>query len=117
MKTIFPGDNPVVLLPMRDPPLNPILDTPNNLATVNIFDDKMAVVNASIRGGIRGTVMPLLLDLARKPSFLHDRSVPSLDSLLNPARGANAPHPFYFTDAAQRADMVEYLRSASTTGP
>jgi hypothetical protein len=32
MKTIFPGDEPVVLLPMRDPPLNPILDTPNNLA-------------------------------------------------------------------------------------
>ena len=117
MKTIFPGDNPVVLLAMRDPPLNPILDTPNNLAPVNIFDDKMAVVNASIRGGIRGTVMPLLLDLARKPNFLHDNSVPSLDSLLNPARGANAPHPFYFADAAERADMVEYLRSASTTGP
>jgi hypothetical protein len=117
MKTIFPGDEPFVLLAMRDPPLNPILDTPNNLAPVNIFDDKMAVVNASIRGGIRGTVMPLLLDLARKPSFLHDRSVPSLDSLLNPARGATAPHPFYFTDAAQRADMVEYLRAASTSGP
>jgi mono/diheme cytochrome c family protein len=117
MKTIFPGDNPVVLLPMRDPPLNPILDTPNDLSPVNIFDDKMAVVNASIRGGIRGTVMPLLLDLARKPSFLHDRSVPTLDNLLNPTRGATAPHPFYLSDAAQRADVIEYLRSASTIGP
>jgi mono/diheme cytochrome c family protein len=117
MKTIFPGDNPVVLLPMRDPPLNPILDTPNNLSPLNIFDDKMAVVNASIRRGIRGTVMPLLLDLARKPNFLHDNSVPTLDSLLNPARGASAPHPFYFADAAQRADVVEYLRAASTSGP
>lgn len=111
MQTIFPGDNPVTLLAVRDPPLNPILDTPTS-----IFDDKMAVVNASLRGGIRGTVMPLLLDLARKPNFLHDSSVPNLDTLLNPSRGASAPHPFYLPDTAQRADMVEYLRSAGT-GP
>lgn len=109
MKTIFPGDNPVTLLAMRTPPLNPILDTADS-----IFDDKMAVVNASIRGGIRGTAMPLLLDLARKPNFLHDNSVPNLDSLLNPSRGPLAPHPFYFTDAAQRAEMATYLRSLST---
>jgi cytochrome c2 len=112
MKTIFPGDNPVVLLAMRTPPLNPILDTPGN-----IFDDKMAVVNASQRGGIRGTVMPLLLDLARKPNFLHDSSVPTLDNLLDGTRGPNAPHPFYLTDPGQRADMVEFLRELSTTGP
>ncbi len=112
MKTIFPGDNPVVLLAARTAPLNPILDTPGN-----IYDDKTAVVNASQRGGIRGSVMPLLLDLARKPNFLHDSSVPTLDNLLNPSRGANAPHPFYLSDAAQRADMVEYLREATTSGP
>ena len=109
MKTIFPGDNPVVLLAQRDPPLNPILNTVNN-----IFDDKMAVVNASLRGDIRGTAMPLLLDLARKPNFLHDDSVPSLDALLNPSRGATAPHPFYLADPAQRADMVEFLRELDT---
>ena len=109
MKTIFPGDNPVTLLAMRDPPFNPILNTVNN-----IYDDKAAVVNASQRGGIRGSVMPLLLDLARKPNYLHDNSVPTLDALLNPTRGPMAPHPFYLTDATQRADMVEYLRGAST---
>ena len=109
MKTIFPGDNPVVLLAMRTPPLNPILDTPGN-----IFDDKMAVVNASQRGDIRGTALPLLLDLARKPNFLHDNSVPNLDMLLSPSRGPNAPHPFYFADTAQRADMVEFLRGLDT---
>jgi mono/diheme cytochrome c family protein len=109
MKTIFPGDNPVTLLAARVPPLNPIVDTPDN-----IFDDKMAVVNASQRGGVRGTAMPLLLDLARKPNFLHDNSVPTMDSLLNPTRGANAPHPFYFPDTAQRADMVEFLRGLDT---
>ena len=110
MRTIFPGDNPVTLLAMRDPPLNPILNTVNS-----IFDDKMAVVNASIRGDIRGTVMPLLLDLPRKPNYLHDNSVPTLDALLGPARGTTAPHPFYLNDTAQRADMVEFLRSLSTT--
>ena len=112
MKTIFRGDAPVTLLAMRDPPLNPIVDTPGN-----IYDDKTAVVNASQRGGIRGSVMPLLLDLARKPNYLHDNSVPTLDSLLNPSRGATAPHPFYFSDATQRAAVVEYLREATTSGP
>ena len=93
MKTIFPGDDPIVLLAQRDPPLNPILDTPGN-----IFDDKMAVVNGSLRGLERGTALPLLLDLARKPVFLHDNSVPTLDDLLNPSRGATAPHPFFLPD-------------------
>jgi len=108
MKTIFPGDNPVTLAP-RTPPLNPVMDTPGN-----IFDDKMIIVNASLRGEERGTALPLLLDLARKPVFLHDNSVPTLDNLLNPARGATAPHPFYLSDATQRSDMVEFLRSLDT---
>ena len=111
MKSIFPGDDPVTLLAQRDPPLNPILNTVDN-----VFDDKMAVVNASIRGDKRGTAMPLLLDLARKPNFLHDASVPSLDALLNPSRGATAPHPFFLADPTQRADMVEFLRGLDTGG-
>ena len=112
MATIFPGDNPVVLLAARTPPLNPILNT-----VASIYDDKVAVVNASQRGGIRGSQLPLLLDLARKPNYLHDNSVPTLDNLLDPMRGATAPHPFYFSDAGQRSDMVEFLRELSTTGP
>jgi len=84
MKTIFPGDNPVVLA-QREPPLNPIVNTPPS-----IFDDTMAVVNASLRGEVRRIAMPLLLDLARKPVFLHDNSVATLDDLLDPKRGATA---------------------------
>ncbi|MGI8738331.1 MAG: hypothetical protein ACR2KU_01365 [Gammaproteobacteria bacterium] len=116
METIFPGDDPDVLLARRTPPLNPILNTPGNIVEnpVNIFDDKMAVVNASIRGLERGTGLPLLLDLARKPVFLHDNSVTSLDDLLDPARGASAPHPFFLPDTAQRADMVDFLGSLDT---
>ena len=105
MKTIFPGDNPVILA-QRDPPLNPVENTVDS-----IFDDKMVVVNASIRGLERGTALPLLLDLARKPVLLHDNSVATLDGLLNPARGATVPHPFYMADAASRADLIAFLKS------
>ncbi len=110
MKRIFPGDNPAILA-ARTPPLNPIMDTPGNT-----FDDKMAVVNASMRGGPRGIALPLLLDLARKPVFLHDKSVPGLDRLLDPARGENAPHAFYITEPRGRAAVVEFLRSLDTRG-
>lgn len=105
MKTIFPGDNPVTLA-QRMPPLNPVMDTPGFF-----FDDKMAVLNATLRGDVRGTAMPLLFDLARKPVFLHDNSVPSLDNLFDPSRGADAPHPFYLTDMNQRMNIIAYLRS------
>jgi len=109
MKTIFPGDNPEQLA-TRNPPLNPVLNTASS-----IFDDKMAVVNASIRGDIRGTALPLLLDLAKKPVFLHDNSVPNLELLLNGSRGASAPHPFYVTSQAQRAALIRYLNGLSTS--
>ncbi len=110
MRFIFPGDMPTVLLPQRMAPLNPILNTPNS-----IFDDKMAVVNASLRGLERGIALPLLLDLARKPVFLHDNSVPSLEALLDPSRGATAPHPFYLSRDGHRDDVVAFLRSLTTT--
>ena len=109
MSTIFPGDRPMVLAP-RNPPLNPVMNTANS-----VFDDKWAVVNASIRGEKRGVAMPLLLDLARKPNFLHDSSVPNLESLLDPARGRSAPHPFYVSGKAQRSDLAMYLRGLDTT--
>lgn len=111
MKTIFPGDNPVALA-QRDPPLNPVMDTPGST-----FDDKMAINNASIRGEKRGIAMPLLLDLARKPVFLHDNSVPSLDALFDPGRGRSAPHPFFFESAQDRRDIAEFLRGLDDRAP
>jgi len=110
MKRIFPGDDPKTLA-QRTPPLNPIVNTPDS-----VFDDKMAVFNASLRGEERGIALPLLLDLARKPVFLHDNSVSSLDGLLDPKRGAKAPHPFYLSDAKKRAEVVEFLRGLDTHG-
>jgi hypothetical protein len=77
----------------------------------------MAVVNASIRGGIRGTVMPLLLDLARKPELLARQIGAEPRQPAQPGARSERAAPVLLHDAAQRADMVEYLRSASTTGP
>ncbi|MBN8616195.1 MAG: hypothetical protein J0L92_36735 [Deltaproteobacteria bacterium] len=108
MNVIFPGDAPVQLA-TRMPPLNPVLNTVDS-----IFDDKMVIVNASLRGDIRGIALPLLLDLARKPVFLHDDSVPTLDALLDGARGADAPHPFYLDGGTARADTIALLRSFDT---
>ena len=108
MKRIFPGDDPKILA-RREPPLNPVQDTPGIF-----FDDKMAVVNASLRGEERGTALPLLLDLARKPVFLHDNSVSTLDDLLDPKRGTKAPHPFFLSKQKDRKDLVEFLRGLDT---
>jgi hypothetical protein len=55
-----------------------------------------------------------LLDLDSKPVFLHDNSVPSLDALFDSSRGADAPHPFYLSDTAQRTDVFTFLRSLGT---
>ena len=108
MVQVFPGDRPMTLA-MRMPPLNPVLDTPGTF-----FDDKMAVVNASLRGEKRGVAMPLLLDLARKPTFLHDDSVKSFADLFDAKRGATAPHPFFVGDQRQRADLIVYLKGLDT---
>ena len=107
MNRIWPGYHPT-LLARRMPPLDPIQNAPGT------FDDKMIVVDASPSGGHRGNAIPMLLDLADKPMFLHDGSVRSLADLLDPRRGATAPHPFYFAGAGKRADVVEYLRSLGT---
>ena len=107
MNQIYPDYKPKVLA-QRQAPLSPIQNAPGT------FDDKMIVVDASPGGGIRGNALPLLLDLARKPVFLHDNSVPSLDALLNPSRGKGAPHPFYAVSAKERTALVAYLKSLDT---
>ena len=107
MKTIWPGYNPVVIAP-RQPPLSPIQDSPG------IFDDKMIVIDASDRGEKRGVALPLLLDLARKPFYLHDASVSILELLLDGSRGPMAPHPFYITERVDRGNLIEFLNGLDT---
>lgn len=107
LSQVWPAYDPATLA-QRKPPLSPIENSPGG------FDDKMVIIDASERGESRGVALPLLLDLARKPAVLHDNSVASLDGLLNPNRGATAPHPFFVTDPNQRADLVAFLRSLDT---
>jgi len=113
LKTMWPAYTPLPAGIRGDSKLSKILNSPGD------FDNKMVVVDASDRGEPRGVAMPLLLDLARTNLFLHDASVPSLDALLDPARGVTAPHPFYIEGSASRADMVGFLRGLGTdaTGP
>lgn len=106
LKELWPDYQPEIIA-QRLPPLSPVQNSPGG------YDDKMIVIDASDRDK-RGHAVALLLDLARKPAFLHDASVRSLDSLLDPARGARSPHPFYVVDAGQRKDLIAYLHSRQT---
>lgn len=116
MTRIFPGYNPTILAQRPvEPPFRPMALAPIQDDPASIYDDKTVVVDASQRMDLRGSVMPLLLDLARKPNFLHDSSVPTFDALLNPSRGANAPHAVYLEDEGERADVAEFLKSLDTT--
>ncbi len=103
-QVIFPNYQPKILL-IRTPPQDPVQNSPG------IFDDKYVINDSSCRGTPRGNAVTLLLDLDRKPNFLHDQSVPSLENLLNPSRGRGVPHPFYIFNTRQRYDVVEFLRS------
>lgn len=91
------------------------------------YDDSLVALDATLRGGQRGFAQPLLLALDGKARFLHDGSVrganaeEGLNRLLDPARGEQAPHPFYVPadlnagdDSQARAAVVEYLRSRTT---
>jgi len=107
LQALWPDYKPE-LIATRMPPFSPVQNSPGG------YDDKMVVIDASDRDK-RGHGVALLLDLGRKQMFLHDGSVRGLDQLLDPARGARAPHPFYLTDAAKRTDMMAYLHSRQTT--
>jgi mono/diheme cytochrome c family protein len=108
LKTLWPGYTPVVVGLRGNKKLSKILNS------LGDFDDKMVIVDASSHDQPRGNALPMLLDLARTTLFLHDASVKSLDELLDPKRGKNSPHPFYFDDKSQRLDMIEFLRGLDT---
>jgi hypothetical protein len=101
---LFPGYVGEVISPR--PGLAPIKNAPGT------FDDKLIIIDPSNKDQPRGSALPLLVDLARRPVFLHDDSVASLDELLDATKRAlSAPHPFYVADRAERADVVAFLRS------
>ncbi|MDQ3025000.1 MAG: hypothetical protein M3R58_00635 [Pseudomonadota bacterium] len=44
-------------------------------------------------------------------------SVPGPVEILDPKRGANAPHPFYLQDPRAREDLAEFLRGLDDRAP
>lgn len=119
MPTIYPGYQPTVIL-QRQPPLS---NVQNSEGPSPFFDDRMIVLDASRRGEVRGASLPLLLDLPRKKTFLHDDSVSgdsfdeAADLLLDPSRGEKAAHAVFISDPGQRSDVIEFLRSLQTDPP
>jgi uncharacterized protein (TIGR03437 family) len=115
METIYPGYSPKLVLARP----RPLSDIQNSEGPSPFFDDKLIVVDATreLRGEVRGIVPPLLLDLARKTTLLHDDSVTgttfdaAADSLLNPSRGSQSAHPFYVANDSDRSAVVEFLKS------
>ncbi len=105
---LFPGYKGAFVADRSAARLAPVRNAPG------IYDDKMVIVEASNRNQPRGNSMPLLLDLARKPTFLHDDSASSLDNLLDQARGEKAPHPFFVDGVKQRRDVAAFLESLDT---
>jgi mono/diheme cytochrome c family protein len=108
LKQLWPDYRPIVMMP-RGKKLGPVQNSPGT------YDDKLVIADATKRGDPKGIPMPLLLDLARKPLFLHDASVRGLPSLLDPRRGATQPHPFYIADGRGRADVVAFLKGLDTS--
>lgn len=105
LQRLWPGYAPSPLPLERRAPFDAAVDAPGG------YDDRLVLMNASLRGLARGYAMPQLVELHRKPAFLHDGSVPTLEALLDPSRGTSAPHPFYLADPAERQDVIRFLRS------
>ena len=106
---LWPAYKPEVL-GYRMPPFAPLANSPGQ------YDDKLIVVDASDRSARRGIPPPFLVDLARKPFFLHDASVPTMEALFDPRRGSQQPHPFYVEDSAGRADLITFLKGLGGPG-
>jgi mono/diheme cytochrome c family protein len=109
LETLWPAYKPEVL-GYRMPPFAPLANSPG------VYDDKLVVVDASDRSARRGIPTPFLVDLARKPFFLHDASVPTMEALFDPGRGSQEPHPFYVDDRADRADLITFLQGRGGPG-
>lgn len=119
--SLYPGYNPTVLV-TRAAPLDPIQKSFGGPSPY--FDDRDLVLDASREGGVRGSGLPLKLDLARRTSLLHDDEITSTagtfdavaDALMNPAtRPSNAAHPFFVSNATERAAIIEFMKSLGTS--
>ena len=120
MGAIYPGYSPKVIF-TRPAPQSPIQDSGGPSP---YFDDRTVIIDASRNGGVRGSALPLKLDMARRTAMLHDDEIrgatfdEAADTLMNPAkRDPKAAHPFFVANAADRQAVIEFLKSLTTTAP
>lgn len=82
--------------------------------TLSSYDDRLVIfdtlfVDNQVPAAPRAMPAPRLDALHLEGRFLHDASVESLEALLDPARGAGAPHPVALDLERDRADVAEFL--------
>jgi uncharacterized protein (TIGR03437 family) len=118
---LYPGYNPTVLY-NRAAPLSPIQKSFGGPSPY--FDDRDLVLDGTREGGVKGSGLPLKLDLARRTSLLHDDEIVSTngtfddaaDQMMNSARRpSNAAHPFFVADPTERASLIEFMKSLGTS--
>ncbi len=115
---LYPSFSPTVLA-QRQAPLSDVIISTDNGPDPSYYNE-LTVFNASVRADTVGFAVPLLAGLDGQTKFLHDLSISgatttdALNLLLDPTRGSGAQHPFYITDAGDRAAVAEYLRSRET---
>lgn len=115
---LYPDFQPTVLA-KRNAPLSDVIISTDKGPDPSYYNE-LTVFNASVRADTVGFAIPLLAGLDGQTKFLHDLSISgatttdALNLLLDPTRGSGAQHPFYITDAGDRAAVTEYLRSRET---
>jgi len=103
LSALLPGYNPKHIEPVGTPG-GELLDDPRTG-----YDDRVMVMSAAWRGGAIGYKVPQLVGIGLTAPYLHDGSVPTLDALLSPDRGAFSPHPFYLRDPNERSELAAFL--------
>jgi uncharacterized protein (TIGR03437 family) len=121
IKALYPAYSPTVIF-QRPAPLSPIQKSFGGPSP--FYDNRLVVVDASVKGDVRGYALPMKLDLARRTSLLHDDEIvgatfdEAADIMMNSAkRDPKAAHPFFVASADDRKAIIEFMKSLTTSGP
>jgi hypothetical protein len=74
------------------------------------YDDRIALTPGEDSIARRGYKVPSLLGLWLSAPYLHDGSVPTLEALLSPERGSDAPHPYFIPSRQERRELTSFLQ-------
>lgn len=100
----------VVPLATLVPGYRPARETPVAESPDLGYDDRIALTPGEDSIARRGYKVPSLLGLWLSAPYLHDGSVPTLEALLSPERGSDAPHPYFIPSPEERDELTSFLR-------